>query len=698
MHVRLTRAAVAVAAATAAATVQAQSAKPAAELPPVLVTSNPLGSELFSLVSPTSVLGGSELFLQRRSTLGETLADLPGVSATYFGPHSSRPVIRGFDGDRIRILHNGGAVLDASALSFDHAVAVDPLAIERAEVVRGPAALLYGGSAVGGVVNVIDNRIPQQAVRGAGGRAEARFGGAEREKAAAGALEIGNGRFSLHADVYTRDTDDLKIKGPNVSLRQQAADPALAVVNGTLPNSASTSSGGAIGGSFVWDKGYLGLSYSGFDSRYGTVAEPDVTIDMDSRRWDVAGEARDLGRAITGLRFRLGNTDYKHTELDAGVPATEFRNKGYDLRLEALHGAIGPLHGAIGVQVTEFDFSALGAEAFVPSTHTGTRAAFVYEELPLGRLKLSFGARHERSEVRTSGGGPPDPGTGLPRFDPAQSRAFNGNSGALGGVYRFTPGVALAVNGAYTERAPTFYELYANGPHAATGAYEVGNAGFGKEKTRSLDAALRLRSGPHAGSIGVFASRASHFIALFNSGNTRGADGELNPVDADADNIADGSGEEILPEQVYRAVSARFRGWEAEGRLRLLERGGTLDLLLRYDAVRAEDRSTGRPLPRIAPRRFGTGLAYQRERFGARLDATRVEGQGRVAANELPTDGYTMLNAALTYRVSVPGANLEAFLRGVNLLDEEARNHVSFLKDRAPLGRRSAQIGLRGRF
>jgi len=702
MHYRKSPIATGVAALLAAAAVQAQP-KPAAgptvsELPPVVVTGNPLGSDLFELVAPTSLLHGSELFLVRGSTLGETLNALPGVGSTYFGPNASRPVIRGLDGDRIRILQNGSGTLDASSLSFDHAVAIDPLAIERAEVVRGPAALLYGSSAVGGVVNLIDNRIAQDAVTGVTGRGEVRLGGANREKAASAVLEAGNGRFTLHADAYTRDTDDLRIPGANISARQRAADPALPVVNGRLPNSASNASGGGLGGSFVWNTGYVGLSYGGFDSRYGTVAEPDVTIDMQSARWDLAGELRELGSVVTGVRFKLGHTDYRHTELDAGVTATEFRNRGHDLRVEALHGALGPFRGVVGAQVTDFDFAALGAEAFVPATRTDSRALFIYEEMVHGRLKLTLGGRHERNEVSTRGGGPADPASGLPRFDPAQSRVFNGNSGALGGVYSITPALVLAVNGAYTERAPTFYELYANGPHAATGVYEVGNPAFGKEKTTSFDAALRLRSGPHAGSIGVFTSRSRNFMTLFNSGNTRGSDGELNPVDADGDAVADGSGEDIMPEQAYRGVTARFRGYELEGRFRLLERGGTLDLLLRYDYVRAEDAGSGQPLPRIAPQRVGAGLAYQRAQLGARVDTTWVGGQDRVTANELPTDGYVLLNAAMTWRMKLQGAQFEAFLRGINLLNEEARNHASFLKDRAPQGARSAQIGLRGRF
>lgn len=667
-------------------------------LPAVVVTGNPLGSELFGLVSPTSVLEGTNLFLQRRSTLGEMLTDMPGVSSTYFGPNASRPVIRGLEGDRIRILSNGIGVLDASSLSNDHAVPIDPLIMERVEVVRGPATLFYGGNAVGGVVNVIDNRIPQEAIKGVRGRVESRIGGAESEKANGAMLEAGNGRFALHADFYTRDTNDLKIKGPNISQRLQAADPTRTVVNGTLPNSASQSRGGALGSSLTWDKGYLGLSYSSFDSVYGTVAEPGVTIDMSSKRWDAGGEVRDLNPFVTAVKFKFARTDYKHTELDAGEPATRFKNKGQEGRLEMTHAKLGPLTGAFGVQFNHFDFEALGDEAFVPATKTDSKALFLFEELPLGKLKLTFGGRHERSEVSSRGGGPVPFGEVDPRFDPAQKRKFSGNSAAIGGIYSFTPGLAFVINGTSTERAPTFYELFANGPHAATGAYERGDSALGLEKSRSIDAALRTRAGAHSASIGVFQSRFKNYIGVFNSGNRRGADGELNPPETVEAGVSDNTGEPVSPELVYRAVPARFRGLEAEGKLRLLDTAASsLDLLLRYDYLRADDQSTGLPLPRIAPQRLGMSLNYRWNAFGAKLDVTRVSSQNRVSANELPTDGYTMVNAGVTYRVKAAGG-IDVFLRGVNLLNVEARNHVSFLKDVAPLGRRGGQLGVRMQF
>jgi iron complex outermembrane receptor protein len=299
--------------------------------------------------------------------------------------------------------------------------------------------------------------------------------------------------------------------------------------------------------------------------------------------------------------------------------------------------------------------------------------------------------------VRSDGGGPVPFGQIAPRFDPPQARLFNGTSAAVGGVYSLTPALALAANASYTERAPTYFELFANGPHAATGVYELGNPQFGVEKSKALDLALRMRSGPHSGSVSAFYNRINNFITLFDALDTRGADGELTPPDA-GDGTSANTGEEILPLFVYRQVPARFRGFEAEGRFRIHEGRGVLHLLLRGDYVRADDRSTGMPLPRISPWRAGAGLDYRWGSVGARLDWTHVASQDRVSANELPTDSHNMVNAALSYRVKLNGAQLEAFVRGTNLLNEEARNHVSFLKDIAPLGRRAGMVGVRATF
>jgi iron complex outermembrane receptor protein len=697
---------------TLSAAAQAQttpSAKPGTQsaptaLPGVVVTGNPLGSDLIELVQPTSVLTGQELLIQRRSTLGETLSNLPGVSSTYFGPNASRPVIRGFDGERVRIMQNGVETLDVSALSPDHAVSVDPLIVNSIEVVRGPAALLYGGNAIGGVVNMLDNRIPQAPITGIQGSGEGRFGGAERERAGAGIIEGGNGTFALHADAYGRNTDDLRIPGFARSDRLRASGSTFGLPESgieqqkRLGNTSSHSDGGALGASVTSGNGsYGGVSIQQFNSRYGTPLELGSRIDMESTRLDFAGELKNSGHFINNIKMKFGRSDYQHTESDEGVPVTTFKNKGYDARVEFLHEKIGPVTGAFGVHVKNFDFSALGAEAFAPQTTTDSKAAFIYEELPLGKVKLTAGGRFERTSVKSAGGGPIDGMSGNPRFDPAQSQSFTPRSGAIGAAYSFTDRLAFGVNLSHNERAPSYSELYANGPHNATGQFEVGSTALGKEKSNSVDATLRYRSGPNSASFGVFQSRFKNFITAFGTGNNRCPDGSA-PVDTDADGVPDCGADPIMPEFQFGGVPAIFEGFEAQGKYRVYERVGSLDLLGQASYVKAYNSNTDQPLPRIPPLKMMAGAEYKLDRLGARLDIIHASSQDRVSANELPTDAYTLVNAFVTYRIKADRGVWDAFLRLNNLLNADAREHASPLKDIAPLGARSAMVGVRGAF
>ena len=641
-------------------------------LPQIVVTANPLGSALFDLVSPVSVLSGKDLSFRQESTLGETLSKLPGVSSTYFGPNASRPVIRGLDGDRVRIMQNGVGMLDISALSPDHATTVDPLVVDRIEVVRGPAALMYGGAAVGGVVNTLDNRIPLSSIEGFTGRVEPRIGGAANERSGAAVLEAGNGLVALHADIASRRTDDLRIPGFARSDRQHALDgPAIEQPHGRLINSSSSSDSGAVGASLTLDKGYLGLSYSDFNANYGTVAEPDVRVDMNSKRLGVAGEVRELGTFVQGVKFKYGYTDYLHNELENGVIATTFKNKGYESRIDATHAKLGPFTGAFGVQLSNVDFAALGNEAFLPKVNTDAKALFIYEEAVFGNIKLTAGGRNEHTTVASAG----DSQT-TTRFGAAQARKFLANSGALGTLYTFNENIGLAANLSHTERVPTYAELFANGRHVATGQFEVGDTRLSKEKSNGADVQLRWRSGLHSASISGFYTRFQNYIALIKSGQEQ----------------------EDLTEALFRAVKAEFYGFETEGKFRIYEKKGNLDLNLRGDYVRAKNSDTGESLPRITPMRLGGGLDYQLGKFSARLDVSHSFKQDRVAANELPTDGYTLTNTALNYRFKSQAVNWDAYIKGNNLFNQEARAHTSFLKELAPLPGRGFLIGVRANF
>jgi iron complex outermembrane receptor protein len=663
------------------APVLAQEAHP--QLDTVVVTANPLGSGLFDNVTPVNIVTRQQISDRAAGTLGETLQGIPGVSASNFGPNASRPVIRGLDADRVKLMQNGVGILDVSALSPDHAVPIDPLVIDQIEVVRGPAALLYGGSAVGGVVNAIDNRIPQDPINGISGRAEARIGGAESQNSSAAVVEGGNGVLSIHADAFQRRTDDLKIPDYARSSRLRAQSPQADEPRGTLPNSNGKSDGGAIGASLSFEHGYAGLSYSSFYSDYGTVAEEDVRIHMKSETVGFAGELRDIGAFVDKLKLRYAHTDYEHRELEGGDVGTIFRTNGDEVTLEATHAKIGALGGVVGLQFRNADFSAQGAEALLPNIKTATRAAYIYEELPWDQWKFSFGGRIESADVDSAGGGPDDPNNpGTPRFGNAQSRNFTPKSAAAGALYKFDEAWSLATNLSHTERAPTYNELYANGAHPATGQYEVGNPELDVEKSNGLDMQLRWRSGAHTASLGAFHTRFKNYVALYNTGVMRDEDGLIDPAGA-------------LPEAAIRAVPAKFSGLEGESKFHVYEGAGDLDLRLKADYVRASNADTGEPLPRIAPYHLGAGFDYRFGAFGAKFDVTYAGKQNRVAANELPTDSYTMVDALFTYRARAEAPDTELFLKLSNLLDEDARLSTSVLKDIAPLGGRSALLGVR---
>lgn len=646
------------------------------DLAPVAVTGNPLGVGSDELVVPVTVLNGRELNLRREGTLGETLNGIPGVTATQFGPNASRPVIRGLDAERVRIMQNGIGILDASSLSFDHAVSIDPLIIEQIEVMRGPAALLYGGSAVGGVVNAIDHRIPTEKLDGIIGRTEARYGGPDKTRNGAAVVDVGNSIFAIHGDFYKRATDDLDIPGFAVSKRKSDADGTPRENRGRLVNSSADNDGGALGASLTFDNGYAGVSYSEFNSNYGTVAEQAVRIDMKSDRWDLASEFTGLdntalGPLINRVKFRMAHTNYEHVELTNGVVGTTFLNRGVEGSLEAGHGKLGNLSGVIGFQFSNTNFSALGVEAFVPNVNSQNKAVYLYEELALGsaelKHKITFGGRLGHTSVDSKDNA---------NFGPGQNNSFNPNNFALGGLHSIDKNWSLTSNLSHNERAPSYFELYANGPHLATGQFEVGNTQFSVEKSNGIDAQIRWKDAKNSFSIGAYYTRFSYFIALLDTGNNIAFDGVF------------------LPEALFTTVPAVFKGFEAEGRFNI---ANNLDLLVRGDYVHAKDTRNNDYLPRILPLRLGAGLQYALNGFSARLDVLRAFRQNNTADNELKTDGYINVGATLAYKLPTK-FNIELFAKANNLLNQDIREHVSFLKDISPAGERSLLIGARADF
>ena len=660
----------------------------AGSLPPVTVTGNPLGAT--ELVAPVLQSSGTGLLLRQQPTLGETLEGLPGVSSTYFGPTASRPTIRGLDGDRIRILQGSGATLDASSISYDHAVAADPLVVERIEVLRGPAALLYGGNAIGGVVNLIDNRIPKAPVPGITGRADLSAASGSRERSAALLLEGGSERIGLHADVSDRTTRHVRVPVELGCTRGGVTSLARRICN-----SASEVRSGAVGGSVFFHRGYLGLSTSEYRTDYGAVAEDEVTIDLRSRRTAVEGFWKDVG-PLRSLKAQVAHTDYRHTEFDAGVPGTLFTHQGGDLRLEARHAPVGALEGVIGVQVERNRFSAEGAEAFAPPSRTRQQALFVHEELGTSWGKLTFGARRESVEVESIGS------AAAPRFTPAR-RQFTPTSWSAGALWKLAPAWQATGTIARSQRAPRDYELFADGPHVATGAYEVGNPALDRERSTSLEAGLQWTRGPNRFAVHAFHTRFRNYVALLATGVDRDAGGNAGVTDCgDGTSVESGCVDEVLPEFAYQGVAARFRGLEVSGNLRLLDAGDVVDLEWRGDLVRATNLTLGEPLPRIAPARVGATLAWSRGPWGARLGFDHRARQSRVPAGEQPVAGYTLWNAALTYKAKAGLADLLWYARVENAGDRLAYTATSILTQsapgRVPLPGRSVRLGVRADF
>ncbi len=649
----------------------------------VIVTGNPLRDT--DIAAPSSVLTGTALVLRRGSSLGETLDGLPGVSSTYFGPNANRPVARGQDGDRVRVLSNAGASFDASSLSFDHAVPIDPLVVERVEVLRGPAALQFGGSAVGGVVNTIDNRIPKAPLLGVSGATELRLGGAAGERSASALFETGGNGFVLHADAFGRSTENTRVPAFDRPLPGGSSEQRRQIAN-----SASRASGGALGGSWVTPQGYLGASLDSYRSTYGIVAEEDITIQMRRDKFSLAGELRLNSGFISSLRAQAANSDYQHQEVAGdGSVGTVFKNRGADARAEAVHRAVtlgwGQLEGVVGLQLEASRFSALGEEAFVPETQTRQAAVFVMERWSWGRAeglngKFSAGLRVEQAGVRSSG----DSDAALPQFGPAQERRFAPRSGSFAAVLNLGPWWQVSASHSTTQRAPTHYELFANGVHAATGAYERGDPGQALERGRHADLGLGWQRGPHHFKLAVFDSRFSNYLLL-------AATGEPDFLDAT------GAG---LPVFNFRGVQARLYGVEAEAQFQIASGRTDIDLDFKLDTVKGLNQTRGEALPRLAPSRFTVGLTWKHGAWTTRAEAQRASAQTHVPSTDQATPGWTRLNLSTSLALNWGGYGVLLFAKlqnATNVLAYSA-NTVGNLRNLAPLPGRSLSGGMRLNF
>jgi iron complex outermembrane receptor protein len=657
------------------------SPQPHPELEEIVVTATPLALGRLSTAQPTGVLSGDSLLTTLAPTIGETVSGEPGIRSTFYGPAASRPIIRGLGGDRVQVLTDGLASLDASGLSEDHAVAVDPALADQVEIIRGPATLVYGSGAAGGLVNVVTNRLHDEVPESPQGLIEVRGDTALGERAVAGRLDAGVGRLALHFDGVWRETEDYEIPGYAESARLRAADIAEGEepsgMRGKVDNTASRTTAGGAGASYVGEGWMVGLAYSRFDTRYGLPGghghshegevpesepaleeeEGNVNIDMQQDRLDLAARF-DLGAfGGTVLRLRGAANDYEHAEIEAdGTVGTRYQVDGRELRAALDHGRPDGLYGTVGVQWQQTELLAEGEEAFIPDTRTRTFGAFLFEKRDFESASIEFGLRWDRQEID---------GVEVPGYDDSALNA------SLGALWQFSQRFALVGQLVRSERHPSSTELYADGPHAATRQFEVGDPGLRTERGVTADLGLRLGTGAMTGELRAFASRYDGYIYL-------------SPTGAEEDG---------LPVFEYLQRDADFRGLELEADLSL-GKGSGFTLALSGDYVRGELRDGGN-LPRIPPLRLGAKLAWERGKLGASLRLDRYFEQDEVTANELPTDSFTLLGADLSYRPRWGGADAVLFLRGSNLLDEDARVHSSPLKDELPLPGRSLTAGVR---
>ena len=674
--------------------------------PDIVVTGVVPKSET-DVLSGTSVLRGAELTRSLRPTIGDTLAKLPGVSATSFGPSASRPVLRGFQGERIRVLTDGIGSIDVSNTSVDHAVIIDPLLAERIEVLRGPAALLYGSSAVGGVVNVIDTRIPRS-VPEAGYRLSGigTYGSAanERTVGAAGDLALGK-HFVVHADGSYTKSGDLRIGGYALTdqRRREAlatsrlpVDPANtdpidyaanAAVRGTLPNTAAQTWTAGVGASLITDTGSLGVSYSHYDSLYGVPiryatlpgeGQEAPRLSIVQNRVDLRGEVQTGGGFLDRIRIRTGHATYRHFELAPdGAIGTAFFNNGTEGRLELVQAKRGGWQGASGVQFFNRVFDVKGDEAFLPKNETNQTGLFTVQQLDLGKLKAEAGVRYEMTDVaaRTP--------VGDLRFSDA-SRRFDAVSGSVGMSYGLTDAVRVGINLSHTERAPSAEELFANGAHAGTQAYELGNPNFRLEKSNGAELTL------HAHGTG-YSFDASAYYTHFNDYIS---ENQVDPSICEAAAAPSGRTVDFPCFQSIQA-DATYYGVEAQGSVLLGQIGGykiNADAL--GDYVRATIRDQG-PAPRIPAARVLGGLEAQSEALAGRVEVEHVFDQNRIRAFETTTPAYTMVNASLAITPFPTNRKLSLTLSANNLFDVDARRAASFLKDFAPLAGRDIRATLR---
>ncbi len=654
-----------------------------------------------SILAGTSEISGDTLAREARAQIGDALTKLPGVSATSFSPGASRPVLRGFQGERIRVLTDGIGTIDVSNTSPDHGVTVEPIILDRIEVLRGPAVLLFGGQAVGGAVNAIDKRIPREVPEEPFHLdALATYGSAADERSIGASLDVPlTSKLVLHLDGSYRKSDDLEVGGFVLSpglraqqreiaaeervegnLEEAAEAEELAGLRGRIPNTGTETYSFGGGLAYIGEGGSFGISGSYYNSLYGVPERPGaahahgeeegaggeeeegpVTIGLDQIKVDFRGQV-DLPGFFEALRLRAAYADFKQTEFEGDEVGTVFRNNGIESRLELVQRERGGWRGASGVQYVHRDFSAIGAEAFVPPNTTDQVGIFTLQEVRFGNIELEGAGRFDRVVVKSQ--------------DVGVERRFNSYSFAAGLAYIPTEQLRMGINLNRAQRAPAAEELFSNGPHIATQAFEIGNPDFTTEKSWGGEAYIRYSTPDVNLSLTGFYNRFDDFII----------------------DVPTGLEEDELPVFQFIQNDAKYYGVEAEASV-VFARAGNFKFIADgvADYVHASLDGLG-PVPRIPPLRLLGGLEAQSDTLGLRAEVEWFDDQQRNANFETPTEGFTLVNASASWKPFGPSRGVTLIASANNIFDVVGRRASSFTKDFAPLGGRDFRISARFSF
>ena len=646
------------------------------------MSAHPLSAEGISQASVN--LSGDQLNQSLQGSIGATLMNSPGIHSASFGEAVGRPVIHGLGGARVRIMEDRIDSMDVSVTSSDHGVSIEPFIADQIEVLKGSGTLLYGSGAIGGVVDVHTGRIPHQIRETTTGKLELRNSDNNHQQTGAIRLDGSIQNVGWHLDAFGRDANDYQIPGSTESRQLHALEDHEEELSesGKVAGTRLRSAGGAAGMSWIGERGFAGIAISRFTGNYGLPGghgheeehlsdglEPEEeshddgfpVLDMEQTRVDMEAALEDPFTGIENINFRAGINNYQHREIEPdGEVATRFENDAYEIRVELTHQEIAGWQGVIGLQHNYRDFSAIGEESFTPPVTTQGTGLFWLSERSFDQFQLEAGIRVEQLEH--------DP-------DNLESRDFSLLSGSVGAIIPFNQYWQLALLGDYSSRAPVTEELYSNGPHLATRSFELGNPGLKEERAYNLSANLQ-RDGDHWQlAATLYATEFRDFIYQSATGDEQ-----------------DG-----LPVFLYQQQDARFTGLDLQASVRLYQsEDQQLWLKGKFDQVKATlDVSGNDNIPRIPPQRYGLGIAYDLGALHASVDYTRYAHQTDIADLELPTDGYHDLSAYLGYSLKAANSDLEIFLKGKNLTDQEQRNHTSFIKDQVPLPGRTLEAGIR---